>query len=126
MLNMHICKQLMKMNSHFVIDSPPKPVLCSHLDIFVIGWESSTLMDDVNITIAPDEHFSAIHHITMYYISVTMLPGDSSISCPTSCYPNETCTCSGVLARSGANMSISAVSCEDHEGPPLLVSIKSK
>ena len=114
------------MNSHFVIDSPPKPVLSSHLDISVIGWESTTPIDDVNIIITPDEHFSSIHHVSMYNISVTMLPGDSNISCPTLCNPYVTCICSGVLARSGVNISISAVSCKDQEGPPLLVSIKSK
>ena len=117
---------LIQMNSHFVIDSPPKPMLNSQLNISVIGWKSSTLMDDVNITITPDEHFSAIHHVSMYNISVTMLPRDSNITCPMLCNPYDTCICSGVLARSGVNVSISAVSCEDQEGPPLLVRIKSK
>ena len=112
---------------HFHVDPPSKP-MGSQFNVSVIGWESSTLRDDVNVTFTPDDLFSSVHYVSMYNISVIMLSGDndSNVTCPTSCYPNDTCVCTGVLARSGVNVSITAINCEDQEGPPFLFSIKSK
>ena len=84
-------------------------------------------MDKVNITFDSDNLFNFAHGVIMYYISATSLPGDdySNITCPSSCHPNELCVCTGSLARSGVNMTISAVNCKDQEGPPLVIKIKS-
>ena len=83
-------------------------------------------MDIVNITFKSDDLFNFAHGVIMYYISITSLPGDdhSNITCP-SCHPNELCVCTGTLARSGVNVTISAVNCKDQEGLPLVIKIKS-
>ena len=72
-------------------------------DISVTGWESDVPVDD---------DFNAI---TKYFISVT----NPLISCartiiarPCTCSPDEMCTCSGLLVRTGVIVTTTAVNCE--------------
>ena len=101
-----------------VVDAPPTPILSN---VSVTGWESTSLVDIVNITIKLNTRFSFDNSVNLYYVSATSLSGDdhSNITCPSSCCPNELCVCTESLARSGVNVTISAVNCKDQEGPPL-------
>ena len=108
------------------IDAPPTPILSN---VSVTGWESTSLVDIVNITIKLNTQFGFDNSVNLYYyVSATSLSGDnrSNITCPSSCRPNELCVCTGALARSGVNVTISAVNCKDQESPPLIIKIKSK
>ena len=109
-----------------VVDAPPTPILSN---VSVTGWESNSFMDTVNITIKLNTQFGFDNSVNLYYyFSATSLSGDnrSNITCPSSCRPNELCVCTGALARSGVNVTISAVNCKDQESPPLVIKIKSK
>ena len=107
------------------IDAPPTPILSN---VSVTGWESTSLVDIVNITIKLNTQFGFDNSVNLYhYVSATSLSGDnhSNITCLSSCRPNELCVCTGALARSGVNVTISAVNCKDQESLPLVIKIKS-
>ena len=107
-----------------VVDAPPTPILSN---VSVTGWESTSLVDIVNITIKLNTQFSFDNSVNLYYVLASSLSCDdcSNITCPFSCRPNELCVCTGALTRSGVNVTISAVNCKDQEGPPLVIKIKS-
>ena len=84
----------------------------------------------MNITFIWDDGFNSANAVTKYFLSVnssSLFGGDGSndITCPLSCSVDEVCTCTGQLGRDGVNVNISAVNCDDQEGPPRTVTVKS-
>ena len=81
-----------------------------------IDSEDDTPEGNIVVTFTWDMNFNSAYEIVAYKTVVTML---SRITCPTSCPPSEPCQCNhiGSLAKEGENITISAVNCDDQEGP---------
>ena len=79
--------------------------------------------DNITIAFTWDMSFNSNHVVVEYRIIVTML---DIISCPISCSPNKLCQCNGTqqLAKDGVSITISAVNCNEQEGPNATVILK--
>lgn len=44
--------------------------------------------------------------------------------CPSSCFPNDPCHCTGLVAGDDINITVSAVNCGGQEGPATVATIR--
>ena len=99
---------------------PPAPIF----NDFIISFgESSGATTSFNF--AWDSSFNSRHSITSYRVVPAARTGTSMVQCPPSCSPGVPCQCTGLLVGEQVKVNISAINCDDQEGPVRIVTISS-
>ena len=80
--------------------------------------------DSVYFSIQWDSAFSNMHRIETYTLEVS----DGFIECPLTCLPSDEgpCQCSGLTTGSDGNITITATSCGNLQGPPTVIYVKPR
>ena len=107
--------------SWLIIGPPPVP----------LGIEAT--LEDTNEVLVPfnltwDSNFNLEHAITSYTIipeSTRSAEGRSLVTCPHSCYPDDSCQCRGLARGDTVTILISAVNCGTQEGNARRITVAS-